>query len=108
MSNIDRDKDDISRYSFAILAYEVPDPNWNTSLTITLFVIDIDNNWPLVRWIQEAKSENVSYPNEIGVEKATSLSFLENFSGTLDLTIFIRDIDTVRLFWKTNIVFNNE
>ncbi|XP_018562325.1 cadherin-related tumor suppressor [Anoplophora glabripennis] len=91
---IDRDKDDISTYVFGIVAYEVPDPIWNTSLTITFFVLDIDNNPPLVRWIMDASFDNVTFPVDDDTEKSTEMRFLENTDGTLNLTIFIRDIDT--------------
>lgn len=104
VSYIDRDKDDISTYRFGILAYEVPDPVWNTSLTITLFVTDIDNNPPLVRWIIDAESDNVTFPVDEDAEKLTNMAFLENFAGTLNLTIFIRDIDTVRSFRRGNVI----
>ncbi|XP_018580313.1 cadherin-23 isoform X1 [Anoplophora glabripennis] len=91
---IDRDKDDISTYVFEIVAYEVPDPIWNTSLLITFFVLDIDNNPPLVRWILDASFDNVTFPVDDETEKSTEMSLLENTDGTLNLTIFIRDIDT--------------
>ncbi|KAJ8921830.1 hypothetical protein NQ315_008462 [Exocentrus adspersus] len=93
VKKIDRDKDDISTYSFEVMAYEVPDkPVWNNTLAITFYIIDIDNNPPLVRWVEEADKTNRTFDNV--EEKLTSMSFLENYAGDLNLTIFIKDIDT--------------
>ncbi|KAJ8969552.1 hypothetical protein NQ314_001704 [Rhamnusium bicolor] len=93
VNNIDRDKNDISVYKFEIMAYEVPDaPIWNNNLTISFYITDIDNKPPLVRWIVDASKQNVSFDDV--TEKVTSLSFLENYAGNLNLTIFIKDLDT--------------
>lgn len=90
---IDRDKDDILTYNFEIMAFEVPDaPLWNNTLNITFYIDDIDDNPPLVNWIMDAERENVTFSEND--EKFTNMSFLENFAGTLNLTIYIRDRDT--------------
>ncbi|KAJ8974156.1 hypothetical protein NQ317_003206 [Molorchus minor] len=94
VGKIDRDKNDISMYNFEINAYEVPDaPLWNTSLNISFYIIDIDNNAPLVVNITDASFSNITFDSN-DTDKSTNMSFLENTSGTLNLTINVRDIDT--------------
>nr|QZZ63295.1 cadherin [Leptinotarsa decemlineata] len=91
VSPIDRDKNDILTYNFEIAAYVAEEPDWETNNTITFYITDIDNNPPIIEYIIDRNNETI--PFEKNSKKTMSISFLENYNGGLNTTIFIQDID---------------
>ncbi|CAH1176404.1 unnamed protein product [Phaedon cochleariae] len=92
VSKIDRDKKDITMYKSEISAFVCEEPDWRTSQVMSFYIIDIDNNSPLVIWVFDYEKNNNTYDGE--TSKSTSLKFYENYAGSLNTTIFIKDIDT--------------
>lgn len=89
---IDRDADDLITYQFRVRAQKVDDPPYNNSITVTLYLEDLDDNSPLVMSLVNNTKNIVDYTNKD--DKSFHFWFYENFAGTLDATITITDIDT--------------
>ncbi|KAL1505533.1 hypothetical protein ABEB36_005077 [Hypothenemus hampei] len=89
---IDRDAQDLSTYKFRIVAHEDDDPPFETPLDITFFIDDIDDNSPLFMYVDGENYTRVDF-SEMD-KKEMHFTFYENFAGTIDGKIFIRDIDT--------------
>ncbi|KAG5882083.1 hypothetical protein JTB14_034867 [Gonioctena quinquepunctata] len=89
---IDRDAKDLMVYNLEVSAYVFDEPEWNTTASISFYIIDIDNNPPLINWIEDYGGNNVTFDKT--TTKNTSLTFKENYQGSLNTTIFIQDIDT--------------
>lgn len=64
-------------------------------MTIVLHVQDIDNNPPIIR--NSTVNETIIHEFDEAEEKVVDLKFIENYSGNLNTSTLIRDIDTVSL-----------
>ncbi|XP_060523667.1 protocadherin Fat 4-like [Cylas formicarius] len=90
---IDRDARDILTYQFTIMAQETDDPPFNTTLDITFFIQDIDDQDPVFMAVKDSSgNENNTY--EETDTKVANFKFLENFDGTLNAKFNITDRDT--------------
>ncbi|CAH1967296.1 unnamed protein product [Acanthoscelides obtectus] len=77
---IDRDTDDLSVYTFQIVAYvnDTDNPgDWSTPQSVTLYINDLDNKSPVI-----VTRDKIDF------------EFFENFAGSFEHPILIEDKDT--------------
>lgn len=95
MNKIDRDRHDISTYEFDIIAYVEPKDKWKSDMKITLHVIDVDDNPPVI--MNSTVNETIVHDFDGVTEKVVNLKFIENYASSLNTSTEIVDKDTVSI-----------